>query len=299
MQNIKNIVSVFVFFYVSIVLAQKTDPFERFRIAEDSLSEIGKQILQAEDYEVKKINSDKLLNAFRILLDDEKSMDYEFALLTNVSKIISDDKKVRLITWMLPLEDGSFHYLGFAQLRKEKKNPYQYVELFDKSAEIKKATTKVLTPEEWWGTLYYTIITSKYKRKNYYTLLGYDANGLTIQKKIIDCLQIGNDRQITFGAPMFISEKKAEHRVFFQYAKDISMSLRFNKKKKMIVFDHLVPQKPSLEGMYEFYGPDFSYDAYQWKKGKWKYVKDIDARNEDANEGNKSKKVERKVFTPK
>src|SRR5690606_16957236 len=142
------------------------------------------------------------------------------ALLTNVSKIISDDKKVRLITWMLPLEDGSFHYQGFVQLRKDKKKPYQFAELTDKSAEISKATSKILKPEEWWGALYYAIITTKHKRQNYYTLLGFDANGFTVQKKVIDCIQIENDRSVTFGAPIFIGEKKTQNRVFFQYAKD-------------------------------------------------------------------------------
>jgi len=47
----------------------------------------------------------------------------------------------------------------------------------------------------------------------------------------------------------------------------------------MIVFDHLSPSKPSLVGVYEFYGPDFSYDGYKFEKGMLELYPDIDIRN--------------------
>jgi hypothetical protein len=40
-------------------------------------------------------------------------------------------------------------------------------------------------------------------------------------------------------------------------------------KRKKIVFDHLSPPKATLKGAEETYGPDFTYDAFIWKKGKW------------------------------
>ena len=55
--------------------------------------------------------------------------------------------------------------------------------------------------------------------------------------------------------------------------------LRWEKKKKMIVFDHLSPAAIRYNGIYEFYGPDFSVDGYKFKKGKWRYFNDIDVRN--------------------
>jgi len=59
------------------------------------------------------------------------------------------------------------------------------------------------------------------------------------------------------------------------------MSLKFHEKKKknLIIFDHLSPTSPQLEGMYDFYVPDGSYDGFTWEKGKWIYIKDIDARS--------------------
>lgn len=275
---------------------QKQDLFEKFRLAEDSLVEIGKAILQADDFEIKGINNFKLKNALYLLFQDEKSMDFAFDRLTNVSLLKSDDNRIRIITWMEPLENQNFLYHGFIQIRKTKKAAYQCHELIDKSAEMLKPSTKKLRPDEWYGALYYSLITTKQKKQTIYTLLGYDANTAFVQKKLIDCILIDDKHQVSFGAPIFSGEKYIQHRFFFQYAKDVSMSLRYHPKKRLIIFDHLVPNKPSLEGMYEFYGPDFSYDAFLWEKGKWIFQKDVDARNDDLNEGNKSKKVERKIL---
>ena len=47
---------------------------------------------------------------------------------------------------------------------------------------------------------------------------------------------------------------------------------------QFIIYDHLSPTSPQLEGMYDFYVPDGSYDAFKWEKGKWVYIKDFDAR---------------------
>jgi hypothetical protein len=47
----------------------------------------------------------------------------------------------------------------------------------------------------------------------------------------------------------------------------------------MIVFDHLSPIESGIEGVYKFYGPDFSYDGYEFKAGKWRYRSNLDVRN--------------------
>jgi hypothetical protein len=57
------------------------------------------------------------------------------------------------------------------------------------------------------------------------------------------------------------------------------MSLRYEEDRKRIVFDHLSPPDASLKGQTQYYGPDLSYDAYYWKKGRWQLRENIDARN--------------------
>ena len=57
------------------------------------------------------------------------------------------------------------------------------------------------------------------------------------------------------------------------------MSLRYNEKKKMIVFDHLSPSNQMLKNNYEFYGPDMTYDAYKFQNNSWNFLKNIEVGN--------------------
>ena len=57
------------------------------------------------------------------------------------------------------------------------------------------------------------------------------------------------------------------------------MSLKYNNELKMIVFDHLSPFESRYQGVYQFYGPDFSYDGLEFNKGIWRLISDVDARN--------------------
>ena len=66
------------------------------------------------------------------------------------------------------------------------------------------------------------------------------------------------------------------------------MSLHYQEKVSVIS-----PTSPSMQGQYEFYSPDFTYDAFRFEKGKWQFVSDYEAKNEGEEKGNKGKKVER------
>ena len=54
------------------------------------------------------------------------------------------------------------------------------------------------------------------------------------------------------------------------------MSLTYDKRLKMIIWDHLSPSKQELAGNYKYYGPDMTFDGLYFEKGVWKYVSDVD-----------------------
>jgi hypothetical protein len=64
-----------------------------------------------------------------------------------------------------------------------------------------------------------------------------------------------------------------------------------NPRLEAIVFDHLIPETPNLEGMYDFYVPDMTYDGYRWQGSIWKYEEDLIAVN--------SANKKRRVYNPK
>jgi hypothetical protein len=45
--------------------------------------------------------------------------------------------------------------------------------------------------------------------------------------------------------------------------------------------DHLAPESPDFRGQYAFYGPTLSYDALEWRKGRWHWKKDVAAQNDE------------------
>jgi hypothetical protein len=58
------------------------------------------------------------------------------------------------------------------------------------------------------------------------------------------------------------------------------MTLRF-KSDSSIVFDHLVPFSPEMIDNHQYYGPDYSYDAYYLENGLWRLTINVDVRNKE------------------
>ena len=82
-----------------------------------------------------------------------------------------------------------------------------------------------------------------------------------------------------FGADIFDYPYESKiKRFIIEYKADASVSMNYDKQKKRIVFNHLVPMQPDLEGLYEFYIPVLEFDAFQWKRRKWEFVEDVELK---------------------
>jgi hypothetical protein len=86
------------------------------------------------------------------------------------------------------------------------------------------------------------------------------------------------DGRIVFGRKLFASGDVTKYREVLEYSSEAVISLKFLTDKS-IIFDHLVPVSPALKGQKEYYGPDFSYDAYGLEKGTWKFKSNIEVKN--------------------
>jgi hypothetical protein len=86
--------------------------------------------------------------------------------------------------------------------------------------------------------------------------------------------------------------------MMFEYATEVSMSLKYNEERKQIIYSHLAPNSidPTLEGQFQYYGPDGSFDALTLKKGKWYQETDIDIRKlKDKNDNVKRPNVNKQT----
>ena len=197
------------------------------------------------------------------------------------SYLISDNKKFAIVTWNIFLDDGEYKYFGYIQYQDRDKN-LQTVRLVDKSDEINDPQHANLSPQRWFGCLYYQIITEKAGKNTYYTLLGWDGNDLLSNKKIIEVVSIKNDKPV-FGYKFNINGRTYK-RLIFEYNKQAQMVLQWDDKMKMIVWDHLSPSEPKYQGIYQFYGPDFTYDALAFKRKQWIYIENVIVKNDKPEE---------------
>jgi len=219
--------------------------------------------------------------------------EYPFDTIRYISALRAPDETFRIITWNVPQEDGTYVFYGRIRMKNDGKAAGKTIVLQDSSAKITKAGTKQFGQDEWFGALYYQVVRTKYKKTVYYTLLGWDGNTAFSNKKLVDVLIFQPNGEVKFGAPIFDDTKRVRHRMFFEHAERAVMSLRYQEKTGLIIFDHLAPSQPSLEGQYEFYAPDFTTDAFKFEKGKWVYIKNYEARNEDEVQPTNRKKPEK------
>jgi hypothetical protein len=209
-------------------------------------------------------------------LSEPTSFTRNFDSLPNLSVQKSPDNKLRIYTWTLQSKDGSqYTFYGYLQV-KDKKGELKLYTLQDSTQSIIKPESEKLRTENWYGCIYYKIIPVKRSGKTYYTLLGWKAVNDISSKKLIDVLYF--DRDIPkFGYSLFKKGKVFRNRILFTYLAQITMSLRYEERKKMIVFDHLTDdggKDGSLPG-----GPDGTYDAFKFKRGRWILLNDIDIRS--------------------
>lgn len=208
----------------------------------------------------------------KLIIEKNKSQKLQFDSIPFFAHLKSTDNQIEILNWNINFSDGSFEYFGFVI----HKGFGKVFEMTDKSDEYLNPETKKMKHNNWFGALYYEIVTVKSK-PNYYVLLGWDGNNNYTTKKIIETLSFENE-SINFGIPVFESENGTINRVIFEFSKSAVMSLRYQEKEKRIVFDHLAPFQDGADDFFEFYGPDLSFDAYQLKKRNWSYIEDIDVR---------------------
>jgi hypothetical protein len=228
--------------------------------------------------ERERINNEIIIK-FEKVLSIKESFSFPFDSLNNIGKILSPDKKLRLFTWNIPFSDGTHKYCGFIQYYPPKAKDFNVYRLIDTKPGIDLPEEKILSDTNWFGALYYEIVEARHEGITYYTLLGFDFNNLLTSKKIVDILYFSNDTIPVFGKPVFNYQDKLLNRIIFEYSSKVSMSLKYNKNLKMIIYDHLSPSKPSYKDHYMFYGPDFSYDGLEFRNGTWNEIRDVDVRN--------------------
>lgn len=203
-----------------------------------------------------------------------EAFEYPFDRLTTLGSIKSPDNKIRLFNWNVEQDDMTQKYYCFILRYDDRKREYQVSELVDNSFMIPARPSEILEATEWYGALYYRIIPIEKGSKTAYTLIGWDGNNTMSTVKVLDVLYFAGSSP-RLGSPVFKQNNETLKRVFFEYSKKSTMYMNYDDSRDRIVLDHLSPEAPSMKGIYSFYVPDLSYDAYELKNDKWYLKEDV------------------------
>ena len=258
---------------------------------QDSLSKLSIKIWK------QKTDSDRLqannifLRKFQSALESISSVEIVLDSINGITRVASDDGKIRLFTWNVPLNDGTNKYFGFIQVKLDSSFIVPLQSIANDPTDFDKDQ---ITPQLWYGAIYYKLIEAELNGQKIYTLLGWDGYTSNSNRKFIDILYLDKTGNIVFGMPVFKTDKGIKTRVILEYAEKANLLLRYDyqaisveKRKKIkkenawiIVMDRMVPMDPTMEGIRKYYVPTGdTYDGYIFRNGYWTLVENIEVAN--------------------
>ena len=242
------------------------------QVTEARLAQLGQAYLLPEN----EPRRDSLAEIFADSLWDFISVTEHYGAtlkgVRNLSVQLPDDHSFALYTWAVPQSSGEFAFHGFLWNPSWKDNPRLVLE----DVGTVDAPYRWLKGGEFVGGICYDIRTTRYRGEKHYTLLIFRP-GRAVNTKFIDAIELGGkSTKVHFGSRIFNIRyngderyQRRPYRIQFRYNSTLTAAVRWDKKHRGFICDHLSPSQEGLEERWFAYGPDFSYDLIYWSNGKW------------------------------
>ncbi len=266
-------------FFSTCLHAQKLDAANQKEIQkkEDSLKNFALQIVQGRTASDRFSADSQFTKMFVRALKVKNSFSYPFDSLTTISKLTPGDSSFRIFTWQMVVNESVTRQHGAIQM-KTLDGSLKLFPLIDKAPVTFDKQDTVANNFGWMGAVYYKLIEKKAFGKNYYTLLGYDENNLSSNKKVIEILTF-KDGEPIFGGPNFSFQdnsviKRSMARYIMEFKKDASPRLTYDPELDIIVYEHLISETGESGKKYT-YIPDGDYEGLRWIDGKWVHIQKV------------------------
>ena len=241
------------------------------------LQQFRKQSLELSDFIKRREANKEFKNYLKELIQSNKKLLRYSDSIPHFGVIESPDKALTIYNWNLIDDFGSFEYFAFIDLGEK-----GIITPLDLSERMQNPLNKKCKTSEWYGALYYEVIPTKIKKEGtYYVLLGWDGKSPHGTRKVIDVFYY--DEELSnwfFGKTIFGPPFRDQTRYFIEYSSEVVVSLKYHKDASKIIFDHVVPPNKGLDGVYDFYAPDLSFDAFEFRKDFWYLVQNVDVRGD-------------------
>lgn len=244
---------------------------EQLRLQEDTLVILSYAVVNDSLADLRFLACRSLIKALVRTLKVENSFLYPFDRLKSVSILAPPDSSFRIFTWQLFVDDSTYRYYGAIQLNERELNLFP---LIDRSFDMPGMPVReTMSPDQWYGALYYNIMPFDTREGRKYLLFGFDAYSFFDRRKVLEVLGFDREGKPYFGASVFDrgDGPTEEKRLILEYFAEAGVRLNWDPQYELILMDHLIPfANPYTGGV--MYVPDGSYDGLKLEKGRWKYI---------------------------
>ena len=267
----------FLLIFSSASFSQKitSADLKKLRAKEDTLGEYS-LYLNTDSLPEDRMISDSIFTKTLVrALQIKNSFYYPFDSLLGISKIYAPDTSFRIFSWNITYDDYYSRQRGAIQFRTAD-GSLKLLPLRDVSEFTDKPLDSVRSRGNWIGAIYYNIIKTQFKGKNYYTLFGFDNNNAMSSMKWIDVLTFNEKNEPVFGGPFFSYEKDSipkptQYRFNIEFKKGARVLVDYIADLQLILVDHLISENDDPEHQWT-YVPDGDQEGFKWENGKWLHV---------------------------
>jgi hypothetical protein len=242
---------------------------------EDTLQRLAKNLI-VDSLAAGRMRNDSLfIRTLVRTLQIKNAFYYPFDSVQGISKLYAPDSTFRIFSWALSFDDYYSRQRAAIQY-KTSDGSLKLIPLKDFSEFTDKPIDSVRSKNNWIGAVYYNIIKTEHKGKNYYTLFGIDNNSVQSNKKWIEVLSFNERGEPVFGGPYFSFEQDSlkrptQSRFSIEYKKDASILVNYVPEEDLILVDHLVSETNEDDKPHTFI-PDGDSEGFKWENGKWVHI---------------------------
>jgi hypothetical protein len=224
--------------------------------------------------------NDSVVSLLKSALTNPLSYTYPFSSLPKIGIISSPDNAFRMFNWNYYDREGICRYCMLIQCDPGKADHCNVI-AFQQTGSLRINQSEFIkfNFKEWYGALYYSIIPQKLNSISYYILLGFLPKDDLTNQKVIELMYFDEEGCPVLGMPLISILGKTYCRYIFEFNERVSMTLHYDEKTSMIVFDHLAPNGPQNEGNFSCYGPDGTYDGLLYDEKFWHIVSKVVGKN--------------------
>ena len=263
--------------FAASVFSQKitSADMKKLRAKEDTLKDYS-MYLNTDSLPEDRMISDSIFTKTLVrALQIKNSFYYPFDSVLGVSKLYAPDTSFRIFSWNISYDDHYARQRGAIQYRTAD-GSLKLLPLRDVSEFTDKPGDSIRTRSNWIGAMYYNIIKTQYKGRNYYTLFGFDNNTAQSSMKWIDVLTFNEKNEPVFGGPFFTYEKDSipkppKYRIGLEFKKGARVLVNYVEDLGMILVDHLISETEQPELPWTFV-PDGDQEGFKWENGKWVHI---------------------------